>query len=130
MREVLVQVYDNVDDGREYGRVFKSSDLMKAQDYSHDHVTALVRSFLVAGAASAFVSGFAYELNGALRLSIASGHAVDLNGEHYDTYPVDEDTIVEMPVAHVTQPRRGATSKTVYTAGRPAVQAATTGHLP
>lgn len=105
MRKVLVRVYDNPDDGREYGRVFKSSDLVKVQDYVRDHLRDIILNHLVRGTASALVSGYAYALNGALRLSITPGHVVDQAGEHYDTYPVDENTIVEMPAAHVANPR-------------------------
>ncbi|HEX8747370.1 MAG TPA: hypothetical protein VF717_09225 [Pyrinomonadaceae bacterium] len=104
-REVLVQVYDNPIDGREYGRVFKSSDLMKSQEYSHAHIQGITRDLLMQGAADPVVAGFEYDLPGLLQVSIAPGHAVDEDGYGYDQYPGEDDVIAQIGAANVALPR-------------------------
>ncbi|HEX8177839.1 MAG TPA: hypothetical protein VF543_22310 [Pyrinomonadaceae bacterium] len=105
MRESLVQIYDNPEDGFEYGRVFKSSDFMKGQDYAHAHINSLARDYLLAGAPSARVAGFGYALAGGLSLTIHKGEAVDPNGLHYETFPAGADVVVATPAADVANPR-------------------------
>lgn len=102
-RQVLVETYE--DGGIQYGRVFRSSDVLKIQDYSHEHIEELVRDLLLAGAPSARVAGFGYALAGGLELTISPGHAIDTLGRSFDTYPEDEDASAVMPAANVANPR-------------------------
>jgi hypothetical protein len=93
-------------EGPAFGPVMDPNDFMKSQDYGHDHVTQVVKDFLVANAPGAQVAGFGAALTSGLGVSIAKGTAVSPSGVCYDTDQEDDSSsVVTMAAAHVSLPR-------------------------
>jgi hypothetical protein len=59
MKQTVVQIFE--DSGHEYGQVSNPADLMKGQQYAHDHVGQVTHDF-VNDAVDELVRGFDYEL--------------------------------------------------------------------
>lgn len=91
--------------GYTLGRVVKATEMMSIQDYAHDHIEKVVRDLLMAGGANALTAGFDYTLTSGLGLSIGEGHAIDLAGHSFNTYPAGQPSLVASPQAHPSLPR-------------------------
>ena len=102
MKKVNVVGLQPDPEGPQFGRVFKSSEWMKSQEFEHDHIKRVVKNMLVAGAGAAQVAGFAATLPGALGVEIAVGDVVDANGNCYE---MDEVATVTLGAADPAQPR-------------------------
>jgi hypothetical protein len=101
-RKVLIQT--RVVAGVTYGRVVKATEQMSIQDFAHEHIEMVTRDLLMKGGATALVSGFDFTLTTGLGISLAEGHAVDLQGRSFQTLPTGQ-TVVSVPAAHASLPR-------------------------
>lgn len=107
MRKRLVDSYTDPATSITYGLRGSPVDFSLSQQYTHDHVNAAVRDFLMKGAGTAVVEGFDYALAGALSLSIAAGRAYDAAGLFYETIttPPGGPTVVTLEAADPANPR-------------------------
>lgn len=107
MRKRLVDSYTDPATSITYGLRGSPVDFSLSQQYTHDHVNAAVRDFLMKGAGTAVVEGFDYALAGALSLSIAAGRAYDAAGIFYETIttPPGGPSVVTLEAADPANPR-------------------------
>jgi hypothetical protein len=103
MRKVLI--LNRVEGGVTYGRVVKTTEHMDMQTYAHEHVDKVTRDKLMRNATFAEVTGFVAALTTGLGMSIAEGHAIDVQGRSFQTLPTGQATAVVMPPAHASLPR-------------------------
>jgi len=104
MKKVYVASVQPDPEGPAFGRVIDPNDIQKLQDFSHAHITQIVKDLLVAGAAGAQVAGFLATAAGGMNVSVATGSVVDQNGVSYDG--PEAAFVVAIPAAHVALPRK------------------------
>lgn len=102
-KKVYVLSVQPEEDGPVFGRVMDPTAIQSLQDYSHGHISQVVKDLLVAGAPGAQVAGFAATVAGGLDVSVATGAVVDANGISYES--PDLASVVTLAAAHVTLPR-------------------------
>ena len=96
---------EKVEGGIVFGRTFEPPDFRLAQTYLHERIALTARDFLMKGAPGALVGGFDYALPGALSISIAAGHVVNLPGSDFETLPPDQPTVLNLAAADPVNPR-------------------------
>ncbi|HEY9286157.1 MAG TPA: hypothetical protein VIP46_22085 [Pyrinomonadaceae bacterium] len=99
MRQKLIQSYQPDPAGPTYGRVVQPDDLMDMQGYVKRRVDLLLRDFVMRTSAAPVVEGFSRVLSGGMVLTLAAGHATDLNGYSYETFPAGDETDVQIAAA-------------------------------
>lgn len=102
MKTALVQTIEQ--GGNTYGQVSSPDDLMKAQDFAHEHVNGLTHDFINRSSRPEIV-GFDYSLGAgnAFNITVAApGRIYTQDGISYD---LADDTTVTFDTAHATLPR-------------------------
>jgi hypothetical protein len=84
MKKIYILSVQPDPDGPTFGRLMDPNDVMKLQDFAHNHVIEIVKDAIVAGAAGSQVAGFGATLPGGLGVTIASGRVIDTAGVSYD----------------------------------------------
>lgn len=89
------------------GKILTHEDFMLIQQYGAEHVQAIVRAFLTAGALNAQVYGFEHSLTGGMSVRIAAPGQVytPADGLTYDWFDVANFNDVALAPAHETQAR-------------------------
>lgn len=98
-RRRLIQTYQPDPAGPQYGRVVGPGDLMDIQEFAKRRLDLVLRDLVMRTAAVAQVEGFAHSLPGGLTFRVAPGHATDVLGRSFETYPLDENTDVQIGAA-------------------------------
>lgn len=92
----VVEIVTN--DGISYGQISSPQDLMKAQEFAHQHSEMLTKDFLIGNTSE--VVGLSLTLTGAMNLTIAAGRA------YFDGYQFEAvETDLELDPADATHAR-------------------------